>query len=293
MRVVRSAKATILDIARKAGVSKSTVSLVLQGSGLVRPETTERVRSAMEDVGYVYNRGAANLRRSRSNVVGMVINDLMNPFFVELAVGIERAFQGAGIVPFIAHTSENPIRQEEVIKSLMEQGVAGTHRLARPGDGRGCLRSSAVGGDPRRARDAADPGEPRSGDRSRQPPRCGHGDGASDRGRAPAHRLLRRLSRPRRRHREDGRLSRRAPRPRAGDRRGAHHSGRDQPQGRACLPGEGDGARRRRRRRRCASTTRWPSARCSACASAAGSRGPISGSSGSTTSARRSTTFPR
>lgn len=120
-----SAKATILDIARKAGVSKSTVSLVLQGSGLVRPETSERVRSAMEDVGYVYNRGAANLRSARSNVVGMVINDLMNPFFVELAVGIERAFQGAGIVPFIAHTSENPIRQEEVIKSLMEQGVAG------------------------------------------------------------------------------------------------------------------------------------------------------------------------
>ncbi len=120
-----STKATILDIARKAGVSKSTVSLVLQGSGLVRAETTERVRTAMEDVGYVYNRGAANLRRSRSNVVGMVINDLMNPFFVELAVGIERAFQGAGIVPFIAHTSESPVRQAEVIKSLMEQGVAG------------------------------------------------------------------------------------------------------------------------------------------------------------------------
>ena len=123
--MARSTKSTILDIARKAGVSKSTVSLVLQGSGLVRPETTERVRIAMEDAGYVYNRGAANLRRSRSNVVGMVINDLMNPFFVELAVGIERAFQGAGIVPFIAHTSESPIRQEEVIKSLMEQGVAG------------------------------------------------------------------------------------------------------------------------------------------------------------------------
>ncbi len=123
--MARSTKATILDIARKAGVSKSTVSLVLQGSGLVRPETSERVRSAMEDVGYVYNRGAANLRRARSNVVGMIINDLMNPFFVELAVGIERAFQGAGIVPFIAHTAENAIRQEEVVKSMMEQGVAG------------------------------------------------------------------------------------------------------------------------------------------------------------------------
>ena len=118
-------KATILDIAREAGVSKSTVSLVLQGSGLIRPETALKVRKAIEDVGYVYNRGAANLRKAHSNVIGMVINDLTNPFFAELAVGMERVFQSAGIVPFIANTAENPVRQEEVLKSLMEQGVAG------------------------------------------------------------------------------------------------------------------------------------------------------------------------
>ena len=118
-------KATILDIARHAGVSKSTVSLVLQGSALIKPETAGKVKKAIEDVGYVYNRGAANLRKADSNVVGMVINDLSNPFFAELAVGIERVFQSAGIVPFIANTAENPVRQEEVIKSLMEQGVGG------------------------------------------------------------------------------------------------------------------------------------------------------------------------
>ncbi|TIM68611.1 MAG: LacI family DNA-binding transcriptional regulator, partial [Mesorhizobium sp.] len=118
-------KATILDIAREAGVSKSTVSLVLQGSGLIRPETALKVRKAIEDVGYVYNRGAANLRKAHSNVIGMVINDLTNPFFAEMAVGMERVFQSAGIVPFIANTAENPVRQEEVLKSLMEQGVAG------------------------------------------------------------------------------------------------------------------------------------------------------------------------
>jgi LacI family transcriptional regulator len=106
-------------------VSKSTVSLVLQGSGLIRPETATRVRKAIEDVGYVYNRGAANLRKAHSNFIGMVINDLTNPFFAELAVGMERVFQSAGVVPFIANTAENPVRQEEVLKSLMEQGVAG------------------------------------------------------------------------------------------------------------------------------------------------------------------------
>jgi LacI family transcriptional regulator len=125
MKLGLRTKATILDIAREAGVSKSTVSLVLQGSGLIRPETAGKVKKAIEDVGYVYNRGAANLRKAQSNVVGMVINDLSNPFYSELAVAIERVFQSAGIIPFIANTAESPVRQEEVLKSLMEQGVAG------------------------------------------------------------------------------------------------------------------------------------------------------------------------
>jgi len=120
------AKATILDIAREAGVSKSTVSLVLQGSGLIRPETAVKVRKAIEDVGYVYNRGAANLRKAHSNVIGMVINDLTNPFFAELAVGMERVFQAAGVVPFIANTAGNPVRQEEVLKLPANPG----HRFA-------------------------------------------------------------------------------------------------------------------------------------------------------------------
>ncbi len=118
-------KTTILDIAREAGVSKSTVSLVLQGSNLIRTDTADKVRKAIEETGYVYNRGAANLRKAHSNVIGMVVNDLTNPFYAELAVGMERAFQSAGVVPFIANTAESPVRQEEVLKSMLEQGVAG------------------------------------------------------------------------------------------------------------------------------------------------------------------------
>ena len=57
-------KTTILDIAREAGVSKSTVSLVLQGSNLIRTDTADKVRKAIEETGYVYNRGAANLRKA-------------------------------------------------------------------------------------------------------------------------------------------------------------------------------------------------------------------------------------
>ncbi|VAW16171.1 Transcriptional regulator, LacI family [hydrothermal vent metagenome] len=117
-------KITIVDIDRKAGVSKSTVSLVLQHSPLTKPGTAEKVRKVIDEVGYVYNRGAANLRKSRNNVVGMVINDLTNPFFAELVVGIERVFHAAGIVPMIANTAEDPARQGEVFTTMLEQSVA-------------------------------------------------------------------------------------------------------------------------------------------------------------------------
>ena len=118
-------KATMIDIAAASGVSKSTVSLVLQGSPTVKAETRERVLATAERLGYVYNRGAARLRSARSNIVGMVINDLANPFFAELAVGIERVLQTAGFVPFLANTAENPRRQADVLKSMREHDIAG------------------------------------------------------------------------------------------------------------------------------------------------------------------------
>ena len=121
----RSMSVTIVDIARAAGVSKSTVSLVLKASPLVKEETRARVVRAMAELGYVYNRGAASLRRARSDIVGMVINDLANPFFAELAIGIERALQSSGFIPFIANTAESVVRQAEVVRSMREHGAAG------------------------------------------------------------------------------------------------------------------------------------------------------------------------
>ena len=118
-------KATIIDVARAAGVSKSTVSLVLQGSPRIRSATTKKVQAAIHRLGYVYNRGAANLRSARTNVVGMVINDLANPFFAELAVGIESVFRTSGLVSLIAHTAESPNRQADVLKAMREQAVCG------------------------------------------------------------------------------------------------------------------------------------------------------------------------
>jgi LacI family transcriptional regulator len=122
---IREGRATIVDVARRAGVSKSTVSLVLGGSSLVADSTRERVADAMSELGYIYHRGAATLRGAKSGLIGMVINDLSNPFYVELAIGIEQACQGAAFIPFLANTGENPVRQQDVIRSMREHGAAG------------------------------------------------------------------------------------------------------------------------------------------------------------------------
>lgn len=120
-----SRQVTILDIAKEANVSKSTVSLVLQGSDLIRKETADRVRDAALKLGYVYNRQAAELRRGTSNRVGVIINDLMNPFFAEVLVGLERKLVDAGYIVFMAHTNESPSRQQAVLTAMREQGAAG------------------------------------------------------------------------------------------------------------------------------------------------------------------------
>jgi LacI family transcriptional regulator len=124
-RDARNGRATIVDVARLAGVSKSTVSLVISGSSLVAQSTRERVSDAMSELGYIYHRGAATLRGAKSGVIGMVINDLANPFFVELAIGIEEACQGGEFIPFLANVAENPVRQLQVIRSMREHGATG------------------------------------------------------------------------------------------------------------------------------------------------------------------------
>ena len=116
---------TIVDVARRAGVSKSTVSLVLSGSDLVAPNTRAGVNRAMRTLGYVYHRGAASLRAASSDFVGMVISDLNNPFFAELAAGIEDALYHLGFTPILANTNEDCERQAQVLRSLREHNVAG------------------------------------------------------------------------------------------------------------------------------------------------------------------------
>jgi LacI family transcriptional regulator len=115
---------TIIDVARRAGVSKSTVSLVLQNSPLVRDETRVQVRAAMAELGYVYNRAAATLRSANAGLIGLVINDLRNPFFAEFATSVQMALSARGFATVLANTDEDPALQAQVVTAMIEHGVS-------------------------------------------------------------------------------------------------------------------------------------------------------------------------
>jgi LacI family transcriptional regulator len=116
---------TVTDIARGCGVSRATVSLVLRGSPRVHADTRARVEAELKRQRYVYNRGAANLRRQTSSSIALVINDLSNPFFAEFAAGVDEALGEEGYVTLLGSTGESPERQHAVLESLIEHSPAG------------------------------------------------------------------------------------------------------------------------------------------------------------------------
>lgn len=120
----RTRRPTIVDVAHEAGVSKSTVSLVLRNNSSVREETRAQVRAAMARLGYVYNRNAAQMRMSNTGLVGLVINDLRNPFFTEFAISLQMALAEQGYSTVVANTDETPALQAQVVGSMIEHGVS-------------------------------------------------------------------------------------------------------------------------------------------------------------------------
>ncbi|SHI88541.1 transcriptional regulator, LacI family [Roseomonas rosea] len=131
---------TLKDVAARAGVSRATVSLVLRDSPLVAAETRDRVRGAVDALGYVYNRGAATLRSSRTKTIGLLVTDLSNPFFAEMAIGVDRVMEAEGYVSFLVSTGESLERQERFLRRMREQGVDGVVLCPATGTAPGLVR---------------------------------------------------------------------------------------------------------------------------------------------------------
>jgi DNA-binding LacI/PurR family transcriptional regulator len=98
---------TIRDVAERAGVSKSLVSLVLRGSEQVRPEKREAVLRAVRELGYRPNTAARSLSERRTRTVGVLLNDLRNPWFVELLDGLNPLLHDHGLHMLLADARLN------------------------------------------------------------------------------------------------------------------------------------------------------------------------------------------
>jgi LacI family transcriptional regulator len=119
------ARVTLMDVAQHCGVSRATVSLVLNNSPLVADKTRDRVRQAMAELGYVYNRAAASLRTQHSDAIGLVLSNITNPYFAEFATGLQDILTRSGTVPLLAVSDEDRDLQHRLVKSLVERNVDG------------------------------------------------------------------------------------------------------------------------------------------------------------------------
>lgn len=119
-------KATIKDIANKAGVSPTTVSLVLNGrTTSVSERTVERIRSIAEEMNYHPNHIARSLVTKETKTIGLVIPNIGNPFFASLALALEGAIASEGYQLLLTNTNENYKKDIEHIKMLSARGIDG------------------------------------------------------------------------------------------------------------------------------------------------------------------------
>lgn len=131
---------TINDVAALAGVSKATASRVLSGHPATSTEARAKVSAAAEQLGFRPNAQARSLRSSKSNVLGLLVSDVRNPFFADLAHAVEQAALAAGYVILLGNANESEEQQNRFLDTLIDQRVDGVI-VAPQSDGGGSVRS--------------------------------------------------------------------------------------------------------------------------------------------------------
>jgi DNA-binding LacI/PurR family transcriptional regulator len=116
---------TIKDIARQAGVTHTTVSRALHGSSLISLETTQHIRKIAAELGYQPSAAARSLKTNRSQVLGVIVSQIADPFFSEILQGIDEVAQQGGYSLFIAASQHSLAREVAIVKTLREHRVDG------------------------------------------------------------------------------------------------------------------------------------------------------------------------
>lgn len=120
------ASPTMNDVAREAGVALRTVSRFVNGATNIDADLAERIRLAIERLGYRRNLAAASIRPGwDSKVLGLIIGDLSNPYYTALTRAIEREASERGYLLITASSEEDGTRHDKLVDRLVEQRVAG------------------------------------------------------------------------------------------------------------------------------------------------------------------------
>lgn len=116
---------TVKDVARDAGVSVGTVSRVLAKNETVNPKIRQRVEEVIERLGYRPSSLGRSLRLNKSDIIGLIIPDITNPFFSELAKHLETLASAAGYSVLLANTHDDPKAECRQVQSLLGRVPAG------------------------------------------------------------------------------------------------------------------------------------------------------------------------
>jgi Transcriptional regulators len=141
-------KVKLSTIAETLGLSTATVSLALRDSPLVADQTRERIKQKAIELGYIYNRRAASLRTSRSGIIGVVVHDIMNPFYAEILKAIETELDRSRQTFILSNHYDSVEKQRTFIETLLQLG------------GDGVIMSPAIGTPAEDIRLAEDNGMP-------------------------------------------------------------------------------------------------------------------------------------
>ncbi|MGK3958389.1 LacI family DNA-binding transcriptional regulator [Arthrobacter sp. R4] len=125
MELKRNGTATLMDVARVAGVSRSTAARALGGYGAVSPELQAMVSAAAEALGYRSNALARSVSSGRSHTIGVVVSDIENPHFARAVRGMTDAAKAAGFDVILANTDENIDAERAAVQVFLDKRVDG------------------------------------------------------------------------------------------------------------------------------------------------------------------------
>ena len=125
------------DVAKEAGVSLSTVSLVVNKTGYVSDDMRARVKAAMKELNYVPNELARNLYKNRTNLVGVIVPTIRHPFFATLTAHLQRELAAQGLRTMLCSTADaenGEVEYVDMLRRHMMDGIIVCSHTTHPND---------------------------------------------------------------------------------------------------------------------------------------------------------------